>query len=522
MNSQSSSNRRHFLKTVGNGMLVAGLGTSLTSELGLAAEPNLETERLDFGPHTAMVRKMQDTPAGKLQPWLIDQLKTKKTDLKQLIAAAALANAETFGGQDYVGYHAEMALIPSLQISSEMTGNSQFLPVLKVIYRNTQRIQKVGGRKKVTLNKLEADRDAKVDKNIGRQLRDAVRAADMDKAEKLFVQIGVQDQAAIEKSYNILLNTIEDEVDVHRFVLAFRAYDMLSIVGKQHAHTMLRQCVRHCVDSEVRRIRKGRKASPIREVLPKLIDQFKLQGKKPGNKKPGDAWVKKLSEHLYDSNKFKAAEAVAGALADGVDPEIIGEAIAITANQLLLRQGRDPWRTHGASAGVHCSDSVNAWRHMVRVADDQNKIAGTIVSAFYAGRYRPFPGKAYPLEAHLEKVKTTSAKELLGICETAIRDNDQPTAAAAIAVYGDQGHNPKPVFALLRKYAISEDGRLHSEKYYRTVVEEFQTIRPAFRWNQLVALARVTASAYGYDVSDNKGHRAPGYVDACKRLGVDG
>ena len=522
MNAKNQHHRRNFLKTVGNGMLVAGLGTTLTAELGLAVEPNLEVERLDFGSRTSMVRKMQETPAEKLQPWLIDQLNAKKTNLKDLVGAAALANAETFGGQDYVGYHAEMALLPALHIATEMSGKSQFLPVLKVIYRNTQRIQKVGGRKKVTLQKLQADQDAKLDKNIGRQLRDAVRAADMDKAEKLFVQIGVKDKAEIEKSYNILLNTIEDEVDVHRFVLAFRAFDMLNVVGNEHAHTMLRQCVRHCVDTEARRIKKGRKASPIREWLPKLLDQYKLHGKKPGNRKPDDQWLLKMSEHLYKSNKFKAAEAVAGALAEGISPESIGEAISMTANQLVLRQGTDPWRTHGASAGVHCSDSVNAWRHMVRVADDANKIAGTIVSAFYAGRYRPFPGKAYPLEAHLEKVKTTDAKELLKICETAIRDNDQPTAAAAIAVYGDGKHSPKPVFELLRQYAISEDGRLHSEKYYRTVVEEYKTTSAAFRWNQLVALARVTASAYGFDVSDNKGHRAPGYEDACKRLGLEG
>ena len=49
------------------------------------------------------------------------------------------------------------------------------------------------------------------------------------------------------------------------------------------------------------------------------------------------------------------------------------------------------------------------------------------------------------------------------------------------------------------KYTISEDGRLHGEKYFHTVQEEFRTTRPAFRWRQIVGLARVTASAYGYD-----------------------
>jgi hypothetical protein len=508
------------MKNVGSGMLLVGLGTSLANELGYAAEnERADNDRLDYGDMTPLVRRMQSTPPAKLQSQLIDEIQNNTTELKSLIAAAALANAETFGGTDYVGYHAEMALLPALHIANELSGPAKSLPILKVIYRNTERIQKVGGAEHIALKKMKRD-DTKVSDKIGVELRNAVRAADMDKAEKLFVQIGVQDKAAIEKSYNLLLNTIEDEVDVHRFVLAFRAYDLIDVVGSQHAHTMLRQCVRHCVGSESSRISKGRPASPIRSHLPKLMDQFKLQAAKPGSKDPGSKWVAEMADYLYDNNKFKASEAVAGAIAEGISIETIGEAISMAANQLVLRQGTDPWRTHGASAGVHCSDSVNAWRNMVRVADDQNKIAGTIVSAFYAGRYRPFAGQAYPLESHREKVKTTDAKELLDIAEQAIRSNDQPTATAAIAVYGGENHNPQPVFELMRQYAISEDGRLHSEKYYRTVVEEYKTTRPEFRWNQLVALARVTASAYGYTVDDQKGQRAPGYEDACKRLKV--
>ncbi|MFN7583422.1 MAG: hypothetical protein ACK5UD_20510, partial [Planctomyces sp.] len=43
----------------------------------------------------------------------------------------------------------------------------------------------------------------------------------------------------------------------------------------------------------------------------------------------------------------------------------------------------------------------------------------------------------------------------------------------------------------------SEDGALHAEKYYWTTRDEYQQLRPAFRNQQLVALARVSASQYG-------------------------
>jgi hypothetical protein len=78
--------------------------------------------------------------------------------------------------------------------------------------------------------------------------------------------------------------------------------------------------------------------------------------------------------------------------------------------------------------------------------------------------------------------------------------------------YGTLGHEPRPLFDLLLRFATSEDGALHAEKYYRTVSEEFARTRPAFRWRQLVSLARVTASEYG--------RPAAGYAEACQLLRV--
>ena len=96
---------------------------------------------------------------------------------------------------------------------------------------------------------------------------------------------------------------------------------------------------------------------------------------------------------------------------------------------------------------------------------------------------------------------------LLAECEDAVKSNDQGRAAAAIQIYGEKGHPVEGVFETLIKYTISEDGRLHGEKFFHTVGEEYRTTRPAFRWRQITALARVTASAYGYDRQDKHGPR---------------
>jgi hypothetical protein len=103
--------------------------------------------------------------------------------------------------------------------------------------------------------------------------------------------------------------------------------------------------------------------------------------------------------------------------------------------------------------------------------------------------------------------------DLLSETEAAIKAKDQARACALVHRYGELGRPERPVFDLLLRYATSEDGALHAEKYYRTVTEEFATTRPAFRWRQLAALARVSASEYGFP--------APGVAEARRLLGVE-
>src|SRR5262249_20596015 len=118
----------------------------------------------------------------------------------------------------------------------------------------------------------------------------------------------------------------------------------------------------------------------------------------------------------------------------------------------------------------------------------------------------------YPRAEALERLTAREPEALLREAEDAIRNRDQARACAAVHRYGETGQAPRPVFDLLLRYAVSGDGALHAEKYYRTVRGELAATRPASRWRQLVALAGVTASEYGQP--------APGYAEACRLLGV--
>jgi hypothetical protein len=497
-------NRREFLADVGKGMLIASVGPGLAADLGLSSAWAEEgPQRLLFGDHEPLVALMQDTPADKLLPILVDKLKAG-TELKILVAAAALANARTYGGEDYKGFHNFMALMPSHQMASELPKERQPLPVLKVLYRNTRHMQEFGGREKEVLHPV-APATLPKGRQGGEVLREATRAENKDRAERILAALA---KGSAGEMFNQLQMSIQDEVDVHRIVLPWRAWVMLELTGKEHALTLLRQSVRHCIDQQVE-IRQDRPESEIRKLLPRLLDQYRLLGGPVGKRRAEDGWVERLTDTLCRSDGPRSADAVAAALAEGISPEDVGEAISLAANAVLLC---DPaGSVHGASSGVHQSDAVNGWRNVARVSSPRHAVASLILAAYYK-LGAAAATKRHPLPEQLEKIKAKDSATLLRDADAAIRDKDQSRSCALVHRYGELGHPPGPVFGLLLKYAVSEDGSLHAEKYYRAVVEEFAATRAAFRWRHLVALARVTASAYG--------SAAPGYAEACRLLNV--
>jgi hypothetical protein len=511
--------RREFLADVGKGMLIAGVGYELATDLGLSTLwAGDAPERLNFGKLEPLVSLMQETPIAKLQSTLVERL-ANGCDLRQLTAAAALANARTFGGEDYVGFHTMMALAPAYHMADQMPEGRKALPILKVLYRNTNRIQEYGGVNKEVLHPVQAG-TLPDGKSPGEALVDAVHRQDMQGADRTFAAVAAK---SIDDAFNELLLAVQEAQEVHRVVLPYRAWALLPIVGKEHAQTLLRQSVHYCVKNE-----KYGNYGGGRTVLTKLFDQHRLAGRKPGTRSADDAWVEKMSQTIFKSTPEQAAGAVAEALAEGFAPDAVSEAITLATNQLVLRDegrlknqtspGKPVGSCHGDSIGVHASDSANAWRNMAKVSNARNTFACLILAAHQASHDRTnrggdfFTWEPYPRAEARTQIKTKDCEELLKQAEDAIRNKNQALACAAVHAYGEQNFPARCVFQLLLRYAVSEDGALHAEKYYQTVSDEFQATRPAFRWRQLVALARVTASEYGMP--------APGQEEARKLLKV--
>jgi len=442
---------------------------------------------------------MRDTPPDKLQPLLAKKLRNGEATLKDLTAAGALANARTFGGEDYDGFHCMFALVPALEMSAELPESAQPLPVLKVLYRNTARMQRV--RSQTPQNVLRAVNMAKLptDASPAELLRDAIRRKDSLQGDQI---LGALTERSAQEAYDALQLALRDKPNVHAVALAHRAWEMVDIVGAANAHTLLRQSVHFSCSRQD--YTKGGILPELQKILAQRLDG--LAGKEPGTGQADDAWVTKMAHLIYESSREQAADAVADAMAEGISPEVVGEAIALAANEIILRQTED--RTHGDSRGVHSSDAVNAWRNIARVTNNHNKYGSLICAAYHVagagqnviGPESPLSDAEDPMALFRDQATESQPDKLIGEAAEAIRGNDQLRAAAAVLQYSRfEKAASRPVFDLLLKYALSEDGRLHAEKYYRTVTEEFASIRPMYRWRELVALARVTASTYGYD-----------------------
>lgn len=514
-----STHRRQFLSDVSKGMLLASMGSALAADMGLStAWADESAPDLKFGAIEPLVRTMQDSTAEQILPKVVGLMQSG-TELKEIVSAAALANVRTFGGEDYIGFHTMMALTPAYRMALELPTEKRALPILKVLYRNCNRMQEKGGHAHEVLHTVTE----KATGVTSDDLRQACRDKQLPKAEKIFAGLA---NSGADDALNAILHELHDGVEVHRVVMVSRAWDMLDLVGREHAHTLLRQSVHYCINSENEGQRKI--FSEVRSILPMLMTKHKLEGKPLGTRAADDAWVGHLSQTFFDSTPAQAAEAAALALAEGMHPNAIGEAIALAANQLVLR---DPGRTgnqiqpnkpagsvHGDSIGVHASDSANAWKNLARVSNHRNAASCLILGAYQVAFDRGNRGgdflklTPYPLTDHSAAIAKIEPDKLLPSLDEAIRANEQARACALVHRMGELGQPAQPIFSTMLKYAISEDGALHAEKYYRTVVEEFNAAHPVFRWRQLLALARVTASEYGL--------KAPGYEQACKLLKV--
>ena len=82
----SRTTRRKFMRDVGSGMLVAGIGGQLAMELGVAAEDDLtSSSSRSYGALASWVSRMQEMQPDKLQRLIVTELAKNKIKLREQI-----------------------------------------------------------------------------------------------------------------------------------------------------------------------------------------------------------------------------------------------------------------------------------------------------------------------------------------------------------------------------------------------------------------------------------------------------
>ena len=315
--------------------------------------------------------------------------------MRTVVAAAALANARTFGGEDYVGFHTMMAIAPAYHMAGELPENRRALPVLKVLFRNAGRIQEYGGPPREVLHPVHAA-TLSANRPGGEVLRETVRRANVGEAERTFAAMTPNADEAL----NNVLFAVQDACEVHRVVLPYRAWDLMSIIGREQAHTLLRQSVRYCVKAE-KSEQYTQILGGVRTLVPRLLDQHHLLSRELGTRTGDDGWLEELSQTMFRGTPEQAAEAAAAALAEGYASTDVAQAICLAANQLVLRDNGRPQAggpnkpigsIHGDSIGVHACDSANAWRNLSQAANARNKVVCLLLGAWQVAHDRTSRG----------------------------------------------------------------------------------------------------------------------------------
>src|SRR5262249_47409832 len=197
-------------------------------------------------------------------------------------------------------------------------------------FRNATRIQEFGGPAREVLHPVQP-MTPPPGTSGPEAVREAVRRGNMTKAERTYVGLAQTADDAL----NAALCSVEDGAEVHRVVLPYRAWDLMKIIGRRQAHTLLRQSIRYCLRGDRNHYRRDQ--TGIETMWARRRGEVGLVGGALGAGLPEHLWVEDLSMTICRGTPEQAAGAAASGLAGGMAPAAVGEAISLAANQLILR-----------------------------------------------------------------------------------------------------------------------------------------------------------------------------------------
>ena len=430
------NNRREFLADVGRGMLVASVGPALAADLGLAPPFADDDGRhaSTFGELEPLVALMQETPADRLVPELVEKLQDGHRPARRSWRPRPLANARDLrrrGLRRLPHPHGPGPGLPDGAASCPRRSGpcrcSRCSTATPTASRST------AGRRHEVLHPVEPAPlpDGQVARRGAPRGRPASRTWPRPRGPSPRIAQGPLGRGVQRPAVR---RPGRHRSPPRRPGLAGLGAARPHRQGAgPHAAAPVGPVLRRRGANDTAATT-GRSPSPAAEAA-RPVPAGRPEGRRRG--RPDDAWVERLCR---DDLRRRA-----GSRPPTRSPRPwprgsrrrrsarrsrwrrTSSSCATPAGREADGAGKPPGSVHGDSVGVHACDAANAWRNIARVSDPRNAVACLIVGAYHtAGQSGgpapgPVPAGRAPRARSRRPTRRTCSRET----EAAIQANDQ-------------------------------------------------------------------------------------------------
>ncbi|WP_391560937.1 twin-arginine translocation signal domain-containing protein [Roseimaritima multifibrata] len=485
MNPLNASNRRNFLRQTA--MATAAGVPALAGLEGLgavsAAESQLPAGSVRFNDDVEpLIRLIEETPRQRVIEEVADRVRKGNVQYRQLLAALLLAGIRNVQPRPSVGhkFHAVLVVHSAHLASLSSPDVDRWLPLFWAL-DNFKSAQARDTREN-NWTMSEVDEAAVPASHLAiPRLREALGNWDEAAADVAVVSLCRGQSAGT--AFDLLAEFAPRDFRSigHKAIYLANGYRTLQTIGWEHAEPVLRSVVYAMLNhqgepnpakSDLVADRDSRINRPRAAELKANWYEGKID----------DGATLELLTALREVSPDDASRLVAEQLNRGVAPQSIYDAMFASAAELTMRQP--------AIVPLHAMTTTNAMHYTYQMGtQDLNRRFLLLQNASFLARFRDAAtGRGKLADLQIDRLKVsedTPASDLTEIFTTLRKDKTQ---AAEQALQFLQSGRPATDLVTHARRLIFQKGRdSHDYKYSSAVLEDYQTISPAWRDRFLAA-----------------------------------
>ena len=254
-----------------------------------------------------------------------------------------------------------------------------------------------------------------------------------------------------------------------------KAFELLDLIGWEHARTILPTVVRQLVHArggeETDSWRHPLDLAPVLHEVGRELPELLRQGE-------GRRWdrVAELSEDLLGDDPLQIIELLRDAIRAGARPEQLTRALSYAAAQRIAHFGSvnefPDWIT-----ALHTFTYCNALHQAMKRCVSPELVRGVFHGAIsvYLDRFLNIPPARLPAtDASLDGEPSKAADLLQKLLDLLDQRDQLDAAARVVARYLRLGHDVRPLFDALTRAAVREDADFHTFQMVEAGIRQYQ------------------------------------------------